>query len=228
MEREQIEYYRHRAGEYDDFWTRSGQYTLASDDLARWNADAAEAVAAVRSWAPAGDVLELACGTGLWTEHLASIATSLRAVDSSPEMLTLNAARLAQGGGAQNAVTYEQADLFTWSPPAACFDAVFFGYWHSHLPDERLAPFWATVGRALQPGGSVMLVDSAPDPAAPLGDLAARDEQRSLKDGRRYRVVKRYWNPEHLGAALWPLGWDAVARTTTHGLILLAQLHRRR
>ncbi len=36
---------------------------------------------------PLGTVLELACGTGIWTQRLACTATSIHAVDVSPEVI---------------------------------------------------------------------------------------------------------------------------------------------
>ena len=45
---------------------------------------------------PAGEVLELACGTGLWTVELARHAASITAVDASPEVLEINRSRLRE------------------------------------------------------------------------------------------------------------------------------------
>ncbi|MDN5766493.1 MAG: class I SAM-dependent methyltransferase [Humibacillus sp.] len=228
---EQIDYYRQRAGEYDDFWARSGQYALPPDQLSAWRADAREAMEAVQAWAPGGDVLELACGTGLWTQALSATASSVHAVDAAPEMIALNVARHYRSGAPSGRVNYERADLFSWAPVRDSADGVFFGYWHSHVPDELLAAFWHTVGVALRPGGTVMLVDSAPRPDAEHDDdsaFAARHERRTLRDGRRYGVVKRYWSPERLQETLAALGWGARTRTTTHGMILLADVTRSR
>ena len=91
---EQIAYYRARAGEYDDWWYRRGRYALPPDLERDWFADVAEAEAALREFAPTGRVLELACGTGLWTRQLAARATHVTAVDASPEVIALNKARL--------------------------------------------------------------------------------------------------------------------------------------
>jgi SAM-dependent methyltransferase len=60
---------------------------------------------------PAGDVLELACGTGFFTADLARHAQSLTALDASPRMLAINQRRLANAR-----VTYLNADIFAWQP----------------------------------------------------------------------------------------------------------------
>lgn len=148
------------------------------------------------------------------------------AVDAAPEMLARNAERLARHP-ARERVAYVEADLFTWAPPAAAFDGVFMGYWHSHLPDAHLAPFWQRVAEALRPDGSVFLVDSAPPPDRPEGDGSARHERRALNDGRQFGIVKRNWGVAALTELLSRLGWEATAGTTRHGGILLATARRR-
>ncbi|HET7475099.1 MAG TPA: methyltransferase domain-containing protein [Dermatophilaceae bacterium] len=222
---EQIAYYRARAGEYDDFWLARGAYSLPADLRAQWFEDAAEAEAAVSDWAPRGNVLDLACGTGLWTQFLVRTALSVTAVDSSPEVLELNRRRLSALGSVAS-VAYAVADIFAWDPGRRDFDAVLLGYWHSHVPDERLDQFWAKIDGLLRPGGTVMLIDSCPWPPHTAAEPVARAERRTLSDGSSYHVVKRYWAPGVLSTYLASQGWHAEARTTQHGMILLATVTR--
>src|ERR1700761_4432001 len=60
---------------------------------------------------PGGSVLELACGPGTWTPQLLRHAADLTAVDASPAMLEVAAARVGR-----DRVRFVQADLFTWRP----------------------------------------------------------------------------------------------------------------
>lgn len=219
--REQKTYYDARAGEYDDFWFRRGTYALDEPVLSQWNADAADTMTLI-SGAARGDVLELACGTGIFTDVLRRHAESVHAVDASPAMLELNRARTA---GAAN-VSYEQADLFDWRP-ARRYDLVFFGFWLSHVPDDRFEAFWAMVRDCLAPGGQVIFVDSAPYPAdevtGPNSQVSARTEERTLGDGRRFRIVKRYWDPRTLTDQLAATGWDAQVQASEHALMLVGR-----
>jgi ubiquinone/menaquinone biosynthesis C-methylase UbiE len=80
---EQVAYYRARAHEYDA--------TDAVDAESR-----AVLLDALRAFAPRGPVLELACGTGQWTAELARNASVLTAVDTSPETIALNRARVGR------------------------------------------------------------------------------------------------------------------------------------
>ena len=123
---EQKRYYAARAPEYDDWWYKRGRYAVEPAEHARWDADIAEADAALEAFAPRGRVLELAAGTGIWTRKLVRTADRVVAVDANAETLALNTAE----------AELVQADIFDWTPPER-FDAVFFGFWLSHVPEER-------------------------------------------------------------------------------------------
>jgi len=214
---QQVAYYQARAGEYDEWWLRRGRYALPADLERRWVEDVTEAEAALREFAPSGQVLELACGTGLWTQHLVGYADHVTAVDASSDMIELNRRRLA---GAP--VDYVVADVFEWSPPAAKYDVVLFTYWLSHVPDDRLDAFWSTVRTALRPDGRVFLVDSTPYPSGGGQRTGGRPERRELNDGRTFTISKRYWTASELQTDLRARGWQATARETTNEMILVA------
>jgi demethylmenaquinone methyltransferase/2-methoxy-6-polyprenyl-1,4-benzoquinol methylase len=210
---EQMEYYRQRATEYDQWWYRGGRYRLTPEAERDWFADVAEVEAALHRFGPNGSVLEYACGTGLWTRHLLRHARQVTAVDSSAEMIAVNRARAP----AHERVAFVHADIFAWTPPPASFDVCFFGYWLSHVPVDRLAAFWSRVGAALRPGGRVFLVDSySPEP------VAGHTQRRVLNDGREFTVVKRLWQPDELATEARQLGWHLDVTTTEHRGILYA------
>jgi SAM-dependent methyltransferase len=210
---EQRLYYAARAHEYDDWWFRRGRYSFEPGEQARWDEDVAELEAAVADFRPAGAVLELAAGTGLWTRHLAQTATRLVAVDASEETLAINRARV------DGAVEYVVADLFAWEPEER-FDLVFFSFWLSHVPEARFEQFWRLVRSALRPGGRVFLIDSGgPDPAQRDPGGGGRQTRR-LSDGREFTIVKRYWAPDELEERLREVGFELDLRLTRNGLFL--------
>ncbi len=217
---EQQRYYRARASEYDDWWFRRGRYTLDGEAREGWLADVAELESELERFGPAGDVLELAAGTGIWTQSLARCASRVTAVDASPEVLERNRAKV----GPDAAVEYVVADLFAWEP-ARAYDVCFFGFWLSHVPRERVAEFWGLVAGALRPAGRVFLIDNAHTDGGDLrhtvgmGDEVAR---RSLADGREFEIVKRFWSTAELERELGGLGWGFDAATTRNGHFLFA------
>ena len=95
---------------------------------------------------------------------------------------------------------------------------VFFGFWLSHVPADKLTGFLRALRAALKPGGRLFLVDSlAPDQSNPrtgTQSLSADRQQRELKDGRQYEIVKIYYEPGALSAILRENGFDIEAQAT--------------
>ena len=214
---QQLDYYRARAGEYDDWWIRAGRFDRGPEANAAWFAEVATLEAGLERLGPRGEVLELACGTGLWTRHLVARADHVTAVDGAPEVLEINRSRTEALGPAT--VTYVEADLFDWQPPRHAFDLCVFAFWLSHVPEDRFASFWAMVGSALAPGGRVLFIDSKRASRSKARDHTmpaegSEMEQRRLDDGREFEIVKRYYEPATLRAQLAALGWDCELHDT--------------
>ena len=135
------------------------------------------------------------------------------AVDASPEVIAINRARVRS-----EAVDYVEADVFSWVPPEARFDAVFFAFWLSHVPAARVATFWQTVRRALKPGGMAFFVDSLLEQTSTASDHDELDQsgivQRRLNDGRTFRVVKLFYDPGELERQLLEQGWRGRVRSS--------------
>ena len=197
---EQIAYYRARAPEYlDGARVVDALDPAGSEDLE----------VALEDFAPTGDVLELACGPGSWTHQLLDHATTVTALDASPEMLGLARERIKD-----ERVRFEAADLFTWRPERT-YDVVFFGFWLSHVPLERFAAFWSMVQECLDPEGRVFFVDDFDRTADELVDgVASSTIRRRLGDGTAHRAVKVPHTRTGLEASLTRLGWDIRASAT--------------
>ncbi|MHB8573391.1 MAG: class I SAM-dependent methyltransferase [Candidatus Dormibacteria bacterium] len=212
---EQIEYYRARADEYHRMLEREGRFDPEGLDPGSADPDTRELAQVERALAGFGvhgDVLEIACGPGWWTQRLAPRAASVTALDASPEMLAL--CREHCGAG----VTTVQANIFDWTPPSR-FDLVFFSFWLSHVPPDRFAEFWDRVDLALAPGGRVFFIDELVWDGVEGYERSLGDERgtavRQLEDGRTFRLIKIYHTPGELEDRLAGLGWNA--RVTAHG-----------
>ena len=215
---EQAAYYRARANQYDEWFFRRGRYDRGPEVNQQWFTEVEEVRQVLNAFKPCGQVLELACGTGLWTEQLLSHAAHITAVDAAIEMLSINQARVQSAK-----VQYVQADLFTWRPTER-YDVVFFGFWLSHVPPERFKAFWALVDSGLRPNGRVFFVDSRYDPTSSakdhhLGGAQVTTATRRLNDGREFHIVKVFYEPEALMRELAGLGWDLSINETTHYFI---------
>ena len=210
---EQLEYYRARAGEYDEWFLRQGRYDQGKEHTEAWFNEVAELQNYLASLAPLGKILELACGTGWWTEQLVKYADSVTAVDASEEVLELNAERVAS-----KKISYLQADIFKLDIQEK-FDFIFFSFWLSHVPPERFAAFWKQLETLLKPNGRVFLIDSSHKKEATSKDqeLPPQDAtiaKRKLKDGREFEIVKLFYKPEDLNSKLSKLDWQVKAQKT--------------
>ena len=212
---EQRLFYRARAPEYDEWWQRRGRYQRGEDETTQWNSQVATVEAALAAFRAAGDVLEMAGGTGWWTERLARTADRLTVVDGSPEALAINRERMQDTD-----VTYLVADLFEWRPHRS-YDVVFFSFWLSHVPRRRFDAFWSLVRSCLAPGGRVFLIDNRhhPTPQSSVKDPYVVEygpdlHLRRLDDGSQYRLVKVMYEPVELQSLLETRGWHAEIDAT--------------
>jgi len=156
---------------------------------------------ALDTFAPTGDVLELACGPGVWTPQLLRHAESVTAIDAAPEMLAIARDRVRD-----ERVRFALAELFEWRPDRR-YDVVFFGFWLSHVPLERFAVFWGLVDACLAPAGRVFFVDDAyRTPDEFVEGAASSTIRRRLRDGSAHRAVKVPHTPQELEGRLMRLG----------------------
>lgn len=212
---EQCAYYRARAPEYDEWWQRTGRFDRGAESAEEWSRQIARIELGLATFAATGDVLEMAGGTGWWTQRLASTAQHLTVIDSSPETLDLNRNRVRRPD-----VDYITADLFAWQPQRT-YDNVFFSFWLSHVPRARSADFWTLVRSCLKPDGRVFLIDNRLDPlrTAETQDpyVVGRDtdlDRRRLHDGNEYQVVEIFYEPDELTHLLADQGWAATLDAT--------------
>jgi demethylmenaquinone methyltransferase/2-methoxy-6-polyprenyl-1,4-benzoquinol methylase len=193
---DQVAYYRQRASEYD---------VTAYANVAAARARIARLVAEMQ---PTRRVLEIACGTGLWTQALARLADTVIAIDAAAEAVAIARDRVRS----QN-VMFEVADVFSWATEER-FDVIFFSAWLSHVPTSRFEQFWQLLRRLLASGGRVLFIDEHVDVRDKEAYVPGRDEvvERRLRDGRQFRIVKNFIDPERLEHQLRDLGWDCQIR----------------
>lgn len=168
-----------------------------------------ELTSALDAFEPAGDVLELACGPGTWTDQLQRHADRVTAVDGSAEMLAIARDRIRD-----QHVQFVHADLFEWRPERR-YDVVFFGFWISHVPLERFDSFWSLVRACLKPGGRAFFADDAHRTAEEeVYGESSELVRRRLNDGTPFRVVKVAHEAEALQQRIASLGWDVTVTQT--------------
>ncbi|MEM8531628.1 MAG: class I SAM-dependent methyltransferase [Chloroflexota bacterium] len=193
------DYYDQRSSEYDEWYLREGKFA-ERPDADQWHAEVAKLRERVQPFGY-GRLLEIAAGTGWWTQHLARRAEVV-ALDYAPLMLHQTQLRLQE----QNMIAqYVRGDAYTLPFGSASFDGCFFGFWLSHVPLVHLPDFLAEVRRVVRRSGQVMIVDSAPSTPEQQPNVEYFHE-RILNDESCHQVLKIFHTPETLATTLMPLG----------------------
>ena len=176
-----LKYYAARALEYDRVY-----------DKPERQAD----LHALKQWLPARflgrQVLEVACGTGYWTQVIAPVASKMLALDAAPETLQIARARVAS-----RKVSFVEGDAYALPGGRGPFTAAFAGFWFSHVPVQRRRRFLQDLGAALEPGARVVLldntfVDGSSTPIAGSDADGNTYQLRALDDGSTHRVLKNF------------------------------------
>lgn len=134
---------------------------------------------------PAGRILDLACGPGIVAEAVAPLASEIVAVDATPEMVRLAAARFARAGLANGRFHVALAESLPFG--AAEFDVVVTRLSFHHVPD--VSAVLSEVRRVLSPQGRLIAADvlSSEDP----GDAALHNALERLRDPTHVRMLTR-------------------------------------
>jgi demethylmenaquinone methyltransferase/2-methoxy-6-polyprenyl-1,4-benzoquinol methylase len=145
------------------------------------------------------DVLEIACGTGNWTQVLAKRARSVVATDVNPAVLEIALTKRYEN----ERVSFEVADAYGLHTVQGLFSAAFAADWWSHIPYSAVGRFVTGLTAKLRPRSSVIIIDMLPMKELDRmfshydaeGNLIHR---REFPDGKVFEVVKNFPKEEDL------------------------------
>jgi demethylmenaquinone methyltransferase/2-methoxy-6-polyprenyl-1,4-benzoquinol methylase len=174
------EYYERRAAEYDETILDGTDAATAAafnrelDDLGR-----------VLAALPPARVLDVACGTALFTRYLRG---ELVALDQSEGMLGIARTRVPAARLVRAAVpSLPFVDL--------AFDRLCSAHFYGHLVEAERVAFLAEARRV---ASELLVVDEAVHAGAQPDGW----QRRTLRDGSQYTIYKRHFTPEQLEAEL--------------------------
>lgn len=154
-----------------------------------------------------GPILELGCGTGRLTRHLARRGAVVHGVDRAPDMLRRNRALLAaEPPEVQARVTLDEGDYRTWRAPGA-FAAVLWPFnalHHCGGPDDVRGVLSAARGW-VRPDGFLALDCYLPDRSLYDRDPNGKYEYRDFTDPRTGETLTS-----------WEQGWWDEPTKTHH------------
>jgi ubiquinone/menaquinone biosynthesis C-methylase UbiE len=192
-------YYEARAPEYDDWWLGTGRFE--ERERPGWE-DEREALVAAIAGLPSARTLDVACGTGYLTRHLPGMVIGL---DQSTAMLELASARVPDAG-------FVQSDALRLPFEDGTFERIFTSHFYGHLEDPARERFLAEARRVAP---ELVVVDSALRPAV----QPVERQERILNDGSRWRIYKRFFEPQELldelggGETIYAGQWFVAVRS---------------
>lgn len=136
-----VNYWGHLGPEYDEAF----RFAAGDEVLLQMHA-------ALRQEEPLGNVLELGCGSGLYTRTLAEKATRVTAVDLSLPLLNVARRKLRR----VEHVTFEHMDSENIQFPDASFDTVFMANLITIVHAKKTL---AECRRVLKPGGRLLIMN---------------------------------------------------------------------
>ena len=177
-----IDYYAKRAHEYERIYEKPER----QNDLERLRN-------LFRKTLAGKNVLEIACGTGYWTQVISQAANSITATDINEEVLQIARAKTY---GCE--IRFQRADAFELNPsPQINFTAGLAAAWWSHLRKSQIKSFLGRFHQLFPPGSLLVFMDNkfVPGSNTPISrtdDEGNTYQNRRLEDGSEHEVLKNF------------------------------------
>jgi ubiquinone/menaquinone biosynthesis C-methylase UbiE len=190
MHRETEDYYRARAAEYEQIYYRK---------VPERRQEIADEIKRIEPLVAGKTVLELACGTGYWTQVMSQTARHITAIDLSGEMLAE-----AKRKRCACPVEFVEDDMFNYQYQPKAYDVVAVGFWLSHQPRQEYDKFFELVTKPLVDDGTIWMIDNNPPAEGANFETSGIDEfgnnykRRTLEDGRQFIILKNYFERPQL------------------------------
>ena len=202
-------YYARRASEYERIYAKPERQP-----------DLRALEARIQKMFAGRKVLELACGTGYWTPFIASSAAQVTALDLNDEVL-----EIARTKKHADKVEFVKGSAYDIPDLGRTHDALFAGFWWSHVPLQKLDGFLTDVASRIKPGALIAFLDNRYVQGSST-PLARRDAQgnayqlRSLDDGSTHEVLKNFPSESELIQRASRHGWGANVDLLDHYWLL--------
>jgi demethylmenaquinone methyltransferase/2-methoxy-6-polyprenyl-1,4-benzoquinol methylase len=181
MNTDLVSYYKDRAKEYEKIYVKPER----QDDLKTATGILQEIFAEKQ-------VLEIACGTGFWTEKITVTASSVLATDINETVIDI----ASQKDFSEKQVSFELADIYNF-PIQEKFESLFGGFIWSHILLQDLDKFLSTVNGLVSPGATVVFMDNnyvegSNHVITKRDGLGNSFQTRKLEDNTSHLVLKNF------------------------------------
>ena len=170
-------------------------------------------------------VLEVACGTGYWTQFIARTAYKVHACDINESVLEIAREKeIARGR-----VDFFKGDAIALEGvPPGCV-AAFAGFWWSHVKKSELAKFVRNLSLKLESGARVVILDNtyAEGSSTPVSRRDAEGNTyqiRHLANGETHEVIKNFPTADELTLAMREVSREAHLESLRYYWLMVAEL----
>lgn len=137
-------------------------------------------------------VLEIACGTGYWTESIAKTANSILATDINKEVLEIAESKEYSK---QN-IKFELLDIFDHTLNTK-YESVFAGFIWSHIKKQELTSFINALRSMVKNNATIVIMDNnyvegSNHPITKTDEFGNTFQTRKLDDGTSHLVLKNF------------------------------------
>ena len=162
-------------------------------------------------------VLEIACGTGFWTQLFGPYTLSTTATDFNEEVLSIARGRL----DSYDNIRVERSDAYSLDNISDDFDAGIAAFWWSHLEKSKIARFLQTFHAKLLADSLVVMADNiyvegSNTPFSRIDGEGNSYQLRKLKDGRTYEILKNFPSENEFIKQIAPYGINIQFRKFTY------------
>lgn len=176
-----VSYYKDRAKEYEKIYTKPERQK-----------DLKDAATILQEIFVDKQVLEIACGTGYWTEKIAKTAASVFATDINETVIEVAKKKDLPS----KRVTFGIADIYNFSEINR-HEALFGGFIWSHILLQDLDKFLETVNSLVSAGGTVVFMDNnyvegSNHPITKIDNQGNSFQTRKLEDNTTHLVLKNF------------------------------------
>ncbi len=187
MNTDLVKYYKDRAREYEKIYSkpeRQEELGTSAEILQKLFLDKS--------------LLEIACGTGYWTEKIANVAKSIHATDINEAVVTI----AKQKHYLNNNVVFAIEDIFNPTSTKKYSD-LFAGFIWSHIYLQDLPHFIDRLASLVLPGGKIVLMDNnfvegSNLPITNTNTFGNTYQTRKLSDGTTHLVLKNFPSEDFL------------------------------
>jgi demethylmenaquinone methyltransferase/2-methoxy-6-polyprenyl-1,4-benzoquinol methylase len=198
MNKDQITYYSERAKEYEKIY-----------DKPERQQDIPEIINYLEKQFYNKDLIEIACGTGYWTQHISKTAKHILATDINETVIDIAKSKVYERGN----VKFQLADVFNLPDEIGRYEAGFGGFIWSHIPKRSLSLFLKKFLSVINSSGLLIFIDNnyvegSSTPINYTDETGNIYQKRSLMDGSEYSIIKNFPTDEELLSLIKPEATD--------------------